>query len=319
MANGKVITGFSKPYAAIYNNADGAVSYTDAQPLGRGVNVNLAPESSDDNKFYADNQVAESASGVFTGGTITLTIDGFLTETRQKFFGLPDADSDGWISDGDTTNAPNVGLGYIVRYMEDGITTYVPTVIAKSKLGLPSEAANTQEAEIDWQTTEVSGTLMRDDTANHNWRFIGKEYSTEEEAEAALVKKLGGAVIMPKVAAMAGTEVVFGTPVTDIQSNVIVNAGQITGTLKTLTEGELVDAWGEGHFLAIQLSNVSATATSVKIGMTPSQGSGLVEIDEDQNGVFKVSDKDTQKFTVQMTDQGKTTTKYYGLAGLTLE
>ena len=26
MANGKVITGFSKPYAAIYNNADGVVT-----------------------------------------------------------------------------------------------------------------------------------------------------------------------------------------------------------------------------------------------------------------------------------------------------
>ena len=321
MANGKVITGFSKPYAAIYNNADGVVTYSGAQPLGRGVNVNLAPESSDDNKFYADNVAAESASGVFTGGTITLTIDGFLTETRRKFFGLPEADADGWIADGDSASAPYVGIGYLVRYMEDGITTYVPTVVAKSKLGLPAEAANTQEAEIDWQTTEISGSLMRDDTSNHNWRFIGKEYSTEEDAEAALVAKLGGVVAMPHVAAMAGTEEPFGTPVTDIQENVVVNAGNITGTLKTLTSGALVDTWGEGHFLAIQLSDISATATSVKIGMTPSEGSGLVELldDPDKNGVFKVTNKDTQKFTVQMTDKGVTTTKYYGLSGLTLE
>lgn len=321
MANGKVITGFSKPYAAIYKNADGAVSYSGAQPIGRGVNVSLSPESSEDNKFYADNVAAESASGVFTGGTVTFTIDGFKTETRRKFFGLPEADADGWIADGDSTNAPYLGVGYLVRYMEDGITTYGPTVIAKTKLSLPEEAANTQEDEIDWQTTEVSGTLMRDDTANHNWRYIGKEFTTEEEAEAALVEKLGGAVVMPTVAAIDGTATIFGYPMTDIQSDVTVNGGNITGTLKKLASGDLVDAWGEGYFLGMQLSNISETATSVKIGMTPSEGSGLVEImtDPDKNGVFKVTDKATQKFTVEMVDGGVTTTKYYGLTGLTLE
>lgn len=322
MANGRVITGFSKPYAAIYRNADGNVTYTGAEPIGRGVNVDLSPESSDDNKFYADNQAAESASGVFTGGTITLSIDGFKTSVRKKFFGLPEPDEKGWIADGDSTNAPYLGIGYLVRYMEDGITTYVPTVIAKTKLSLPGEAAATQEEEIDWQTTEVTGTLMRDDTSNHNWRFISeKDYTTEEEAEAALVEKLGGAVVMPTVAGIDGTEVVFGYPMTDIQSDITVSGGNITGTLKKLTTGDLVDAWGEGHFIGIQLSNISPTATSIKIGMTPSEGSGLVEVitDPDKNGVFKVTDKATQKFTVEMVDNGTTTTKYYGLTGLNLE
>lgn len=193
MANGKVITGFSKPYAALYtDNGDGTVSYSDAQPLARGVEVSLEPESSEDNNFYADNVVAESASGVFTGGTATLTVDGLLMAARRKFFGLPAAGEDGWTAEGAETESPYVGLGWIVRYMSGGVTTYVPTVIAKSKFAALGETAATQEDEIDWQTTEITATLMRDDTPEHIWRYIGSDFSTEAAAEAALLTKLGG-------------------------------------------------------------------------------------------------------------------------------
>ena len=50
-AAGKVCTGFSLPYVALYNNG----TYTSGQKLARGVDVTVSPESSDDNKFYADN------------------------------------------------------------------------------------------------------------------------------------------------------------------------------------------------------------------------------------------------------------------------
>lgn len=57
------------------------------------------------------------------------------------------------------------------------------------------------------------------------------------------------------------------------------------------------------------------------VGLDPSQGTGLVEIisDPDKNGVFKISDKDTQVFKVVVTDGTNTTTKTYDLTGLTLE
>lgn len=55
MANGKVATGFSFPYVAKYEATGNVVTYTDAMPLARGVDVTLSPESSDENIFYADN------------------------------------------------------------------------------------------------------------------------------------------------------------------------------------------------------------------------------------------------------------------------
>lgn len=184
---GRVITGFSKPYVAVYKNNNGTISYDDAQILARGVSVSLDIESSDDNKFYADNQTAESASGAFTDGTVTLTVDGTLAAARRLIFGLPAADSDGLVKYGDGMEVPDVGIAYVVRYMSEGVTHYVPQIIPKAKFNLPTKEAATQEDEIDWQTEELTAVIMRDDSSDHTW-FIDSDttYSTEAAAEAII-------------------------------------------------------------------------------------------------------------------------------------
>ena len=194
MAAGRVATGFSKPYVAIYNASAGVVSYTSGRRLARGVNVNLSPESSEDNNFYADNVVAESASGIFTGGTVEYEVDGLLPATAKMIYGLPEADADGWTHHGDSTNQPYVATGYIVRWMQDGVTTYQPTILTKGKFAIPEEERATQEDEIDWQTTTLTSSLMRDDSSNHDWKLEGKEYATEDEAELALIDKLNATI-----------------------------------------------------------------------------------------------------------------------------
>lgn len=191
MAAGKVITGFSKPYVATYTATEGVLTYSDAQVLARGVDVSISPESADDNNFYADNVLAESASGTFTGGEVTLTVDGLLIAAERFIMGLPATGEDGWTAYGDDQNAPNVGLGFIVRYMSDGVTTFVPVVLAKVKFNQIALEAATQEEEIDWQTTELTATIMRGEDTNHNWKFIGADAATEAAAEAALKAKLG--------------------------------------------------------------------------------------------------------------------------------
>ena len=120
---------------------------------------------------------------------------------------------------------------------------------------------------------------------------------------------------------MAAGAVLFGTPVEDIQSNLAVSGNEITGTLHDLTEGSLVETWGAGNFMALQLSGIDPRATSVMVGMDPSEGSGLVEIidDPDLNGVFKVTDKDNQVFVVRSTDGTQTKEDRYDLTGLTVE
>ena len=189
-AAGRVCTGFSKPYVAKYAAAGGVVTYSDGMLLARGVNVSIEPETaSDDNIFYADNVAAETVGGTFTGGTVTLTVDGLLDAARRMTLGLPAAAADGFMAYGDDQEIPNVGIGFIARFMSNGVTTYVPVILAKCRFSEPSLSAETQEDEIDWQTEELEATILRDDSANHVWKYLGEEQTTEALAEAKIKTK----------------------------------------------------------------------------------------------------------------------------------
>lgn len=100
-----------------------------------------------------------------------------------------------------------------------------------------------------------------------------------------------------------------------------VSGGKVTGTLKYLSTGALATDWGAGNFLALKFTDIDSDATSVKVGLEPSEGSGLVEIidDPDKDGVFKITDKDAQKFVVVQSDGLYTKKQTYDLSELTLE
>lgn len=114
----------------------------------------------------------------------------------------------------------------------------------------------------------------------------------------------------------------WGTLASDLQSGITIGDGAITGTLKYLSSGQLVTDWGAGNFLALAFTDLDTRAATVKVGLRPSQGSGLVDIvpDPDRMGVFKITDKDTQKFVVESADpSGTKTTQVFDLSGLTVE
>lgn len=123
-----------------------------------------------------------------------------------------------------------------------------------------------------------------------------------------------------KVDPEAGTTSMFGTLVSDMQTGVTVADGRISGTLNELTSGALVDTWGAGHFLALKFSDLDPAATSVKVGLDPSQSSGLVEIltDPDKNGAFKITDPTTQVFKVVTTVGTSEKTQTFDLSGLVM-
>lgn len=122
------------------------------------------------------------------------------------------------------------------------------------------------------------------------------------------------------VTAESASTLIYETPVSDIQSDVVVSGTKITGTLKYLEDGPIAGYWGAGNFLALKFAGLDSRATSIKVGMNPSQGSGLQEIigDPDLNGVFKITDKDVQTFRVVITDGHMTQTTDYDLSDLTL-
>lgn len=198
MAHGRIRTGFSLPWVAKYNNADGAVSYSDARRLARGVSVDLSVTASEDNVFYADNTAAEKAPGTFTGGTAKLTVDGLVPESEELIYGLPEVEEvevNGKKVQvrrfNDEMEIPYVGIGFVVRYLEEGKTIYVPTILRKAQFNTPGESAKTQEEDIDWQTQELGAALFRDDSPEKDWKWLGVDQETEAAAEAVIKAVFG--------------------------------------------------------------------------------------------------------------------------------
>ena len=185
MAAGKVCTGFSKPYVALYSATNSEVTYTSGQLLARGVSVSASAESADDNKFYADNVIAESENGVFTSGELTLTVDGLLGTAEKLIMGLP-ASTSGFTDYDDDQVVPDVGVGFIGRYMSGGDVTYTPFIFPRCQFTFPDIDAATQEENIDWQTTELTATIKRAENAKRTWKKVGDPENTEAAAEAAI-------------------------------------------------------------------------------------------------------------------------------------
>jgi len=193
MANGRVITGYSLPvYAVMSANGE----YGEVKPLARGVDVSLDIDTADSNIFYADNVQAESASGLFSSGTATFNVDGLKDDARKDIQGLPTAEDVTGVTGAtalvydDRQVIPYCGVGFIVRVMEAGVTSYIPYVLTKVQFAVDGLEAATQEEEIDWQTSELTATIFRDDTTHHAWRKIGSEQTTEANAAAVVAALL---------------------------------------------------------------------------------------------------------------------------------
>ena len=196
LAAGQVVTGFSFPIVALYANSGGSVSYSGGMDLARGVKVDPQIETADDdNVFYANNRSAETSQRRFKAGKLGLTVDGLLTAAEKLIMGLgsaaestvtvgsgAEAKTVNMTDYGDAQDIPYVGFGYIVRSQSNGIELFRAVVYTKvrfDQFGIPAE---TQGEDIDWQTTELSGALNRDDTVKHNWQRVSELLETELEA-----------------------------------------------------------------------------------------------------------------------------------------
>lgn len=119
-----------------------------------------------------------------------------------------------------------------------------------------------------------------------------------------------------------GSTVLFNKAVSEMQSDVTVADEVITGTLAFIAGGlaESGPLSGDGWFMALQFSSDDwAEYDDIKVGLDPSQGTGLVSVknDPDRNGVFKVTNT-SQKFIVQTTVDDTVIETEYSLSNLVL-
>lgn len=186
--------GLSKPYYAKYSNTGTTVTYSGGALIGKAVELSMELEGGDTNILYADNGPAESANE-FAGGTLTLTTDDLLPEAMLAILGVKQqtitdeaitTENAAWLVFDDDQNTPYGGFGGIIKKQQNNVTKWVALVYTKIQFQNSGDAATTQGETIEWQTPELTATLMRDDTAKHAWRYISTPLDTEAEAEAAI-------------------------------------------------------------------------------------------------------------------------------------
>lgn len=184
--------GLSKPYYAIYNVADGAVSYSDGGLLGKFTELSIELEGGDSNILYADDAPAESDK-TFAGGTATVTTDDLLATVMLPVLGLKsEAITDSvttdaaWMVFDDDQEIPYVGLGGVIKKKVNGKTKYVGFVLDKVQFANPGISAVTQGETIEWKTHTLAADIMRSDKEKHPWFRMTSELDTAAEAETAV-------------------------------------------------------------------------------------------------------------------------------------
>ena len=190
--------GLSKPIYAVYSASGSTVTYSNGGLLGKYTELSISLNNGD-NKFYADNAIAET-DDQFGGGTVTITTDDLRPDALVGALGLVEeaiavtdvATTDAaWLISNDNQSIPYIALGGVAKKVTDGKIGYVGIVLDKVKLQNPNESITTQGETITWQTSELTGDIFRSDKATHDWKRVTSPLDTEAEAIAAITAYLG--------------------------------------------------------------------------------------------------------------------------------
>ena len=191
--------GLSKPYYAIYAETSGVVSYSDGAVMGKATEANISIETTEDNNLYGDNGLAETDRR-FANGTLTLSTTDLSQEVSKAILGLTeqaitgiDGVTDTSVKElvyDDTQVTPYLGVGFIIKKKVNGAYKWRGVVLPKIMFSVPEDAATTQGESIEWQTPELTGAIMRDDSATHAWKKEAT-FTSEAQAEAYIKARLG--------------------------------------------------------------------------------------------------------------------------------
>ena len=168
------VIGLSKPYYATYTNTSGTVTYGDLISLAKAREMSIDLNDAEDVILYADNGPAERAAG-FTGGTLTLTIDELSIAAAGAILGVSPANSTSpsgtgnTLTFGGTTAAPYLGFGIVVKKQVSNSIKWMAVALKKVQFHMPNIEAVTQGETIEFQTPELTATILRDDSSSQNW------------------------------------------------------------------------------------------------------------------------------------------------------
>ena len=119
---------------------------------------------------------------------------------------------------------------------------------------------------------------------------------------------------------IASDEDLFGKTVSDLQENIVIGEGAITGTLKYIADYS--SAFGgdmsSGNYIVIHCEVPDASDATITVEVVNGVY-GPATLDEDGLAILHIADKSTQTIRVVASKNGYTSkTLNFGLTGLTL-
>lgn len=184
---------------ANYTNTQGVVSYDGYNSMGEAVSVSTSI-TTNDNGFYSDNHLSEKDES-FQSGTVTFSTKNLTQAVTKAMLGVvEEALPSGIPGITDTgvkqvkydrrRQSPQLGCGYIEEWLDGGVTTHRAIMIHRVSFAVPDNETNTRGENIEWQTPNVTGTIMRDETENEGW-MSECTFTTKAQAVAYLRWLLG--------------------------------------------------------------------------------------------------------------------------------
>lgn len=198
-------------YGVYYSKAtiaNGVVTgYAGVQTMGKAISASFEPSTPDDNPLYANNAVAENDSSGASGGTLTLTLDRLTQDAAADLYGLTVEDVEVTVGEtpgtqvegtalkytGTEQSAP-VGVAFIRQNQVDGVRNHEVILYRRVTFSMPADNAQTMGESIEWQTPEISGTVMGLEGDGSNAWFEQVIFPTQEAAIAYITDYFKAAV-----------------------------------------------------------------------------------------------------------------------------
>lgn len=181
--------GVSKPFVAKYSWDGSKISYAEGKLLAKMTELSTTMNSSSDNDFYADNGISETDKE-FSDGTGTITVDDLEQDASAMILGLNQTDYTAGAGDSTPVKvnhynsemtSPDLGMGFIIKRRRKKATTWRAVIFSRVVFSIPAESVKTQGKTIEWQTSALPFTILRDDTETQEW-MMDATFTSEDAA-----------------------------------------------------------------------------------------------------------------------------------------
>lgn len=194
-------------YGVYYAKAtvvNGAVTtYTGGvQQMGKAISASFEQTEVDNNPLYANNGIAENDASSGSGGTLTLTLDritqsaiadlfGMTLKTSSVTVGGESVSGTGFDYTGDEQSQP-VGVAFI-RWAQENDSRNVHEVVIYRNVtfAMPNLEAQTLGESVEWQTPEITGTVVGKEGDGTNPWYKTRTFPTQAAAEQFIADELG--------------------------------------------------------------------------------------------------------------------------------